>query len=171
LCRKNPCNNGGKCSILNNSEVCVCVNGYSGDKCEIEETMLERTCANNPCENGATCKDQNSSSGGLYFCECAANFYGKNCNYEVTDKICNSGDSNGNCTVWKSLEMCNFRYTYNLIPIPVYCPTTCGLCKDISGCIDEQANCAVWASMGLCGEVDNANICKKSCGTCPKNVL
>jgi hypothetical protein len=163
-CGTNPCLNGGICSVNTlGLQVCQCQPGFTGTNCN-----FSTTCANNPCLNGATCVDQ-SASGGTYYCQCQANFYGRNCDYRVTPQICSAGDTNStSCQTWGYFGFCSFTYTYNLIPVPIYCPATCGICKQTTTCVDTQANCAIWASMGLCNQVNqiDANLCLKSCGNC-----
>lgn len=110
-----------------------------------------------------------SSTGGTYVCQCKANFYGLNCGFEVTSTICNSADQNVTaCSLWKSLGYCSFTYSFNLIPVPIYCPQSCSLCSSLSTCVDSQDNCQLWASLNLCNTVNNVdpNLCKKSCGGC-----
>ncbi|XP_052061897.1 protein crumbs homolog 1-like [Mytilus californianus] len=68
-CSKNPCLNGGTCTVSSSSYHCKCLNGYSGKDCQVE------TCSTNPCLNGGTCTD--SSSG--YQCKCLNGFSGKDC--------------------------------------------------------------------------------------------
>ncbi|CAC5393171.1 VCAN [Mytilus coruscus] len=68
-CSKNPCLNGGKCTVSSSSYQCKCLNGYSGKDCQVE------TCSTNPCLNSGTCTD--SSSG--YQCICLNGFSGKDC--------------------------------------------------------------------------------------------
>ncbi len=157
--------NGGICSINSlGLQVCQCQPGFSGTNCG-----FSTTCANRPCMNGATCVDQ-SASGGSYYCTCPANFYGRNCDYQVTAQSCSAGDVNStSCATWSHFGFCSFTYTYNSIPVPIYCPQTCGLCNAVSACQDSQANCQIWANMGLCPKVTqiDPNLCRRSCGTCP----
>jgi hypothetical protein len=98
-----------------------------------------------------------------------ANFYGQDCSYSITAQTCSSPDMNTtSCQNWKALGFCSFSYTFNLIPVPIYCPQSCSLCTSISTCTDSQTNCALWASLNLCSKVNslNPNLCVKSCGTC-----
>jgi hypothetical protein len=50
-CDPNPCHNGGTCSVseVNNLSHCICVDGYTGDTCEIEPPSEDITgmCAGN----------------------------------------------------------------------------------------------------------------------------
>jgi len=144
---------------------CQCLAGFSGTNC-----AFSTSCLNSPCLNGATCIDQSSTAGGTYYCQCAANFYGRNCDYRVDAQLCNAGDQNAtSCQTWSLSGFCAFTYSYNLVPVPIYCPRTCGLCTNVTACADSQANCVIWANMGLCSKVNqiDPNLCRKSCGTCP----
>ncbi len=162
-CSINPCVNGGTCSVNSYGlQICACPSGFTGVNCQYSVS-----CAASPCQNGATCVDQ-TASGGTYSCQCAANFYGQNCAYQITSQTCNSPDVNStSCATWKAFGFCSFTYTYNLIPVPIYCPQTCSLCST-STCTDSQSNCALWSSMNLCSKVNsiNPNLCLKSCGGC-----
>ncbi len=163
-CQYNTCSNGGTCSQdSQNNVICICKSGYSGLRCEISAN-----CAQHSCQNGATCIDD-TMTGGSYYCSCRANYYGKNCEIEVTDTVCNSGDSNKElCAKWSRAGHCSFGFTYKEVPVPVYCPESCGLCKQLSSCSDSQPNCSIWANLGLCAKVQakDPNLCKKSCGQC-----
>lgn len=167
--------------------ICKCLPGYTGKICENPQAQ---SCLNNPCQNAATCIPQTGLffvntllqwiyknnkvvsiflNLGSYFCQCKANFYGQNCEFQVTTAICNAGDSNSNfCTVWSNFGFCSFTYTYNLIPVPLYCPQSCGLCKSVSSCSDSQKNCEYWASINRCDYINSLdpNLCKRSCGLC-----
>jgi hypothetical protein len=73
------------------------------------------------------------------------------------------------CPVWASLNLCNYQYLYNLIPVPVYCPSSCKLCNQVNQCLDTQTSCSFWAASNLCSTVNaiSPNICRKSCNNCP----
>lgn len=148
----------------NNNAICTCRSGYSGDKCEVS------SFCQNQCQNGAICID-NTLSGGTYTCLCLANYYGVNCEYQVTSQACSqpNGDTNSLwCSQWYNQGFCSFKYSYIKVPVPVYCPNSCGLCKTVSSCQDSQATCSVWANFGLCTLVNSKdpNLCKRSCGSC-----
>lgn len=166
-CVTNPCMNGGICSINSaGQQVCTCQNGYNGNLCQ--NIISIGSCAINPCGAGSVCVDL-SSQGGTYTCQCAANYYGRNCQYFVTTAMCNAGDSNAAfCSVWRTLGFCSFTYSYQQVPVPIYCPTSCGLCRGVSSCQDSQANCAIWANFNLCPTINarDPNLCKRSCGLC-----
>lgn len=147
---------------LNNSTTCSCPNGFSGVKCEVETG-----CNTLFCQNGGTCVIDSSNN--TPRCKCNSNFYGKRCEVAVNAQLCNSNDSNSTkCSVWSSLGFCDFTYIFNDIPVPVYCPRTCSLCKRVLTCVDQQTNCEIWQKLGMCNKINavDANICKKSCGNC-----
>ena len=162
-CYYNPCLNGGTCLVgVNNSTACRCPLGYSGNNCEISGT-----CNSLSCGSGGSCVID--SPGALPRCKCKANFYGKACQFEVNSQLCNSNDKDTNkCATWKSLGYCDFSFTFDDVPVPIYCPNTCGLCRTVLACVDQQPNCALWANLGLCSRINaiDANTCKKSCGNC-----
>lgn len=63
-CRLQPntCQNGGTCSNVIGSYVCVCVNGWSGPDCS--ENIDD--CATAACDQGSTCIDRVAS----FLCMC-----------------------------------------------------------------------------------------------------
>lgn len=104
-CLKNPCHYNGTCLQKSNmtlyelSEnykyglpkffsgtfsydnasgyVCLCVDGITGEKCEININE----CDSNPCSKFGTCVDQV----GAYFCECEAGFTGTHCETNIDE--------------------------------------------------------------------------------------
>lgn len=70
-CRLQPntCQNGGTCSNLPGSYVCVCVNGWSGPDCS--ENIDD--CATAACSPGSTCIDRVAS----FICLCPHGKTGK----------------------------------------------------------------------------------------------
>ena len=162
-CSNKPCLNGGTCVMgLNNSTTCFCPNGFSGVNCE-----LPTTCNTLFCQNGGTCVTDSSTN--TPRCKCNANFYGKRCEVGINAQLCISNDTNSTkCLTWSALGYCDFTYIFNDLPVPVYCPSTCGLCKKVLTCVDQQLNCDVWSKLGMCSTINavDANICKKSCGNC-----
>ena len=59
------CFNGGTCSNDVGSYTCECTIGYSGDFCEVRDSI----CNSDPCENGGICVDEMDS----FSCYCAVN--------------------------------------------------------------------------------------------------
>ena len=144
--------------------ICSCLPGFYGPNCS-----LSSPCSLNPCLNGGTCLIQASSPNG-YSCSCLANYFGTNCQVLLTLYTCNAPDGNSTlCSYWATNGFCNYQYSYNQIPLPVYCPNSCKLCTQIQNCIDSQSSCTFWASSGLCNTVNNVNqnLCRKSCNNCP----
>ncbi len=103
--------------------------------------------------------------------ECKANYYGDLCQYNVSSAICTQDDVNSTiCARWKREGLCKFAYTKDKIPVPVYCPKTCEICKNlVPPCEDENpASCPEWLDRGLCPllKARSPNLCKKSCKLC-----
>lgn len=106
---------------------------------------------------------------GSFKCICPANFYGVNCQVQVTSATCNLSDTDINmCSTLSTLGYCKFIYSFDSIPIPIYCPRSCQACTKISLCSDIQTNCAQISLSGQCSSLNstNPNACKKSCGLC-----
>jgi hypothetical protein len=131
-----------------------------GDSCE-----FATTCETINCQNSGTCKEEED---GIHVkCECSKNFYGQYCENQITEEICKVGDRNEvDCKIWEFYGFCSFSYTYNAVPVPIFCPHTCDLCSDMV-CEDTQTNCGIWVAMGLCKNFNGLDIaCRKSCGFC-----
>ena len=157
--------NGGSCQVKSTGGyLCICSSGYNGLTCQNQ--LQTSNCADSPCLNSGTCSTNSQG----YFCACMSNFYGLNCQYQVTSQTCLTGDQNSNsCKSWANLGFCSFAYIYNSVPVPIYCPMSCGLCTTISGCFDTQERCSTWAQSGYCNSID-ANLCNKSCNLCAVGV-
>ena len=118
------------------------------------------------CQNGGTCVEENSKH---VQCQCLKGFYGQYCENQITEEVCKLGDRNKvDCQIWKFYGFCSFIYTYNAVPVPIYCPNTCMLCMNGDVCKDTQTNCGIWLTLGLCSNVNkiDAKACQKSCGFC-----
>lgn len=108
-------------------QFCLCATGYTGSLCQ-----FVNSCSGSPCQNGGVC----SSYAGSYVCNCSSNYSGPNCNYQITTQQCNAGDTNTtNCALWSLNGLCSYSYTYNSIPVPVYCISSCNICN--SNCIGK----------------------------------
>jgi len=70
-CDPNPCENNGTCIDGINSFICDCVDGFTGDTCEIDIDE----CLSFPCLNGGTCIDGINS----FSCKCGRDFTGVKC--------------------------------------------------------------------------------------------
>jgi hypothetical protein len=170
-CTQTVCLNGGTCSLgSNNTAICTCISGFFGATCQTTNACQSGTNNGSPCLNGASCTQQPQLSNG-YFCSCPANFFGINCQVQATNQTCSSSDmSSVLCPIWANAGFCDYRYLYQLIPVPVYCPSSCGACSSppVQACLDTQSNCVLWSSLGLCSQLNsiNPNICRRSCGLC-----
>ena len=72
-----PCQNGGSCVDGVNTFSCLCLLGFTGDKCQTD--MNE--CLSEPCKNGGTCSDYVNS----YTCKCQAGFDGVHCENNIDE--------------------------------------------------------------------------------------
>nr|CAD7408780.1 unnamed protein product [Timema poppensis] len=80
LCENNPCQNNGTClvSLMGDRYECECVQGFSGNDCEININE----CLSNPCQHGGTCVDGINS----YSCLCGRTGYtGRNCEININE--------------------------------------------------------------------------------------
>ena len=70
-CLSSPCLNGARCFDHSFSYACVCVVGFDGYNCEINDDE----CGSSPCLNGAACTDMVEQ----YACVCASGWFGGMC--------------------------------------------------------------------------------------------
>ncbi|NP_001296638.1 neurogenic locus notch homolog protein 1-like [Hydra vulgaris] len=89
-CKVNICDNGGSCIVTKeNTTICHCASGFSGDKCS---TNID-DCFPNPCNGNGHCDD----GIGRYTCKCFDGFKGINCSYSSSCRI-NCDSVNSNCS-------------------------------------------------------------------------
>ncbi|XP_059158296.1 neurogenic locus notch homolog protein 2-like [Physella acuta] len=72
-CRNNLCENDGTCRLRNQSPVCVCKPGFTGQYCEIQKDP----CDDLHCTNGGNC----ILKGDAAFCRCMPGYYGNTCEF------------------------------------------------------------------------------------------
>ena len=112
-----PCKNGGTCLDVGDKYACVCLEGFKGNKCEVNtskqvksEVVTKNTdsiskplCSQNLCQNGATCYENEN----IYYCICTNGFEGKNCEirkFMLKDIF---------CFYWKE-NSDNFKMTFGI---------------------------------------------------------
>lgn len=165
-CQFNPCKNGAVCELTPSYDPkCNCGPNFTGSFCEVSR---DDTCT--LCHNGGTCFRQVTPANEvLNFCKCRANFFGRYCQLGLTRQTCSQTDTDPVvCSFYKAVNFCSYKYALGFVPIPVYCPRSCGLCQNGLSCVDEQVNCKIWSVLGLCEKANaiNANMCRKSCKNC-----
>ncbi|XP_022787244.1 protein eyes shut-like [Stylophora pistillata] len=78
-CMNHRCSNSGSCVDGLNNYTCNCLEGYTGNHCEID---IDR-CVNHTCLNGASCIDGINN----YTCNCAPGFTGDLCGTNIDDCV------------------------------------------------------------------------------------
>lgn len=68
------CGNG-VCIVQNASPVCLCYQGFYGDRCENTDDPCKSS--ENPCKNGGTCSTTNNNAD--FVCQCISPWSGKTC--------------------------------------------------------------------------------------------
>ncbi|MEZ4722573.1 MAG: hypothetical protein R2813_11930 [Flavobacteriales bacterium] len=135
-CKEITCINGSSCE----KGECQCIDGYSGDRCEIEDRCITRDIA---CQNGGTC-----SSGE---CNCPEGFSGANCQIEdlcITENPnCRNG---GECEDGKC--NCPSGFTGDRCEIPVVQQDPCDTvtCQNGQPCESGTCNCNMWTNGTYC---------------------
>ncbi|XP_014669796.1 PREDICTED: adhesive plaque matrix protein 2-like [Priapulus caudatus] len=131
--RNNPCRNGGVCLTSSSRDwdprwgaidfYCRCPTGYSGTRCERDESSNSDYCYSNPCRNGGVCLTSSShgwdrSWGSVnFYCKCPRDYSGTRCErYESSNPdychpnpcrnggVCLTSSSNGWDRSWGSVN-------------------------------------------------------------------
>lgn len=140
-CYSNPCNSSQRCiSDYSGNYTCECSYLYSPENC-FNQTLANGAClALNPCRNGGTCFDYGYVD--YYFCNCASNYYGKDCeNYSFVCQsiMCYNGGtcvSTGSDTYYCLCVYpyyggkCEYSNYYNQSSSTNYPPTTSSYISD-----------------------------------------
>ena len=147
MCNPSPCENGGACSVAGfpvASAQCACVDGYTGDQCEVAPPVVTDPCTPNPCDNGGSCTV-------VVFpfehtmCSCVFGFSGDLC--EVAPDVCED-DAEG--TLASSLGMDCGAAMAAIPGTPGYAGEVCNF--DLTTWLNE--------------DVTVAQLCPRSCETC-----
>ncbi|XP_077188122.1 neurocan core protein isoform X2 [Paroedura picta] len=74
-CDHDPCLHGGTCQSDGNISSCTCLQGFTGENCEIDID----DCLSSPCQNGGTCIDETNS----FVCLCLPSYGGNLCDRDT----------------------------------------------------------------------------------------
>ncbi|XP_061593558.1 sushi, nidogen and EGF-like domain-containing protein 1 isoform X1 [Cololabis saira] len=88
-CLSQPCLNGGTCRNKIGSYQCVCKDGFSGNRCQIEQ----EGCESSPCLNGGVCRGYRRN----YVCLCKDGFFGEQCQMLEDPCILKPCGNRGHC--------------------------------------------------------------------------
>ncbi|XP_076997754.1 sushi, von Willebrand factor type A, EGF and pentraxin domain-containing protein 1 isoform X2 [Tamandua tetradactyla] len=89
-CFLSPCRNSGTCQQLGHGYVCLCPQGYTGLRCEIDVDE----CNSMPCLNSGICKDLV----GEFICECPSGYAGQLCEENINECSSSPCLNKGTCT-------------------------------------------------------------------------
>lgn len=108
-CSKNPCSNGGTCSVTDTGFMCVCPLSWTGDNCERD--LNECNQGSSICYGNSTCVNLEGS----FACKCPSHLTGRNCEYStdackanLCDKssdLCVASQNRNHSCVKKSTEV------------------------------------------------------------------
>eukprot|EP01043_Picozoa_sp_COSAG02_P027022 COSAG02_NODE_1575_length_11877_cov_43.830871_3_plen_449_part_00 len=82
-CGSSPCQNGAECLEACREYVCVCVDGFEGQDCQLP---ADNICEDpNTCRNGGSCDDlfRETASSPSHTCTCVAGWAGEDCSTQV----------------------------------------------------------------------------------------
>lgn len=88
-CQSQPCQNGALCKDRISHFLCDCLEGYSGNHCELDINE----CSSDPCKNGGTCQNLP----GAYLCTCPEGFVGTHCETELDGCESSPCQNGGRC--------------------------------------------------------------------------
>lgn len=77
LCKDNYCRHDGDCYIVGDTHVCVCIPGWTGNRCQ--DRLL--SCDDVTCSNNGTC----TVSENQYNCRCTDGWQGDGCLFDVDE--------------------------------------------------------------------------------------
>ncbi|PIC20694.1 hypothetical protein B9Z55_025802 [Caenorhabditis nigoni] len=137
-CANHECHNNGTCLVSQEgAATCLCRNGFTGDRCELD------VCSAVPCQNGGVCRSNN----GIAYCECPPAFSGLLCESAHTDEsaapICNPECSNGQCVLKDGQPQCECRQGF-----------TGANCNVLDVCLGDAA-CSMFGPSAKCVLDDN----------------
>ncbi|CAA15516.1 Abnormal pharyngeal pumping eat-20 [Caenorhabditis elegans] len=137
-CANHECHNNGTCLVSQEgAATCLCRNGFTGDRCELD------VCSSVPCQNGGVCRSNN----GIAYCECPPAFTGLLCESAHTDEsvapICRPECSNGQCVFKDGQAQCECRQGF-----------TGANCNVLDVCLGDAA-CSMFGPLAKCVLDDN----------------
>lgn len=91
LCDTRTCENGAGCRSDDGVPVCICLPGFSGERCEIPDPG---PCDSNPCENEGTCAVEDDTA----VCACPEGVLGERCENDTRLHCDPSPCVNGTCS-------------------------------------------------------------------------
>lgn len=136
-CANHECHNNGTCLVSQEgAATCLCRNGFTGDRCELD------VCSAVPCQNGGVCRSNN----GIAYCECPPAFTGLLCESNHSDEVtptCNPECSNGQCVLKDGQAQCECRQGF-----------TGANCNVLDVCLGDAA-CSMFGPSAKCVLDDN----------------
>ncbi|CAD5112247.1 DgyrCDS1478 [Dimorphilus gyrociliatus] len=146
------CENSGTCIRKDGKPVCVCLDGFDGDNCEI---TLEMGSCTNACNPAGV---QNCETKGAYFrCYCKENYTGILCEKELLTGRCSSVNECNKQTSVRCNQVDYEKSFYNCECLGSYGGSRCehymleGECKDTACHKDTTEKCMqVWGNKHYC---------------------
>ncbi|XP_033727464.1 neurogenic locus notch homolog protein 1-like [Pecten maximus] len=164
LCKPNICQNGGTCTVSDNTATCTCPSGYTGTTC----SEVTPVCLTNPCLNGGIC----SGNAVSFTCACASGFSGLICENSNSGPCSTSPCQNGGvCSVSGSTFICSCTGAFTGNTCETSNPCVTNPCQNSGTCTPAGSSYTCSCSTGFTGtncEVNDPckpNPCQNS-GTC-----
>ena len=131
LCLPDPCQNGGHCSLSEESYECKCERGYTGANCEYSDLCLSSPCVESNMENCLTTAEG-------FVCICKTGWGGGTCNVDIDEcqdppnpcfngGLCVNSPGSYSCS-------CPPKFTGQYCDEDIPQPVNCQMCKNGGTC-------------------------------------
>ncbi|KAK3600848.1 hypothetical protein CHS0354_014213 [Potamilus streckersoni] len=154
ICYQNPCENSGKCHLVDFKEFrCECTPGFHGKRCEEEINA----CFGNPCMNDGKCAVMDH---GRFQCTCLPGFKGDRCEINIDDCGQHQCENNATCVDGVQTYTCHcpLGFTGKKCEHKIhFCRGEYNYCENNAKCIAMDADYRCECPLGYSGKNCSAN--------------